>query len=228
VRFSYVSLVSVIFAVTCCSCLINGSKYIDQGEIHYNIEYPGTIGSMPKEVLPRNLVVSFKDDKILFEMLSPIGNSGILNLANPKKDIYDTYLSLFTIKYYYPAKPTEIYPGFEAMMGMEVHKTEKTSEICGFKCKHAEIRFPSDRNKIFDVWYTNEINVKNPNACTPYGEIDGVLMNFFFLIGHYELHFNAESVYKKEILDQIFERREKFVRVSREDIIKFINTMLTF
>jgi hypothetical protein len=228
VRFSYVSLVAIIFAVTFYSCSINGSKNIDQGEIHYIIDYSGTIGSMPKEILPRNLVVSFKDDKILFEMLSPIGNSGILNLANPKKDIYDTYFSLFTIKYYYPAERGEIYPGFESMMGMEVHKTEKTAVICGFNCKHTEVTFPADRKKIFDVWYTNEINVKNPNACTPFSEIDGVLMNFFFLIGPYELHFNAETVYKKEILDQTFERREKFVRVSREDIIKSINKILTF
>ena len=181
-----------------------------------------------KRSFQKILIVSFKDDKILFEMLSPIGNSGILNLSNPKKDIYDTYFSLFTLKYYYAAKKGEMYPGFEAMAGMEVHKTEKTAVICGFNCKNAEVTFPSDRAKIYDVWYTNEINVKNPNACSPFYEIDGVLMSFFFLIGHYELRFNAETVYKKDIPDEIFERREKFVRVSREDIIKFIDKMLLF
>jgi hypothetical protein len=228
VRFSYVSLIAVIFAVTCNSCLLKGSKYIDQGEIHYNIEYSGTIGSVPVEVLPKSLVVSFKDDKILFEMLSPIGNSGILNLSNPKKHINDTYFSLFTIKYYYAAKSDEIYPGFEAMDSMEIHKTGKTAVICGFNCKNAEVTFPSDRQKIYNVWYTNEIRVKNPNACTPFSEIDGVLMRFYFMIGHSELSFNAETVYKKDIPDETFERREKFVRVSREDIIRFINKMLMF
>jgi len=221
-------LIAVIFAMTCSSCLIRGSKYIDQGEIHYNIDYSGTIGSMPKDILPKSLVVSFKDDKILFEILSPIGNSGILNLSNPKRNIYDTYFSLFTIKYYYAAKRGEMYPGFEAMYGMEIRKTLKTAVICGFNCKNAEVTFPSDRQKIYDVWYTNEIRVKNPNACSPFSEIDGVLMSFFFLIGHSELSFYAETVYKKDIPDQKFERREKFVRVSREDIIRHINTMLTF
>ena len=119
-------LIAVIFAVTCYSCLTKGSKYIDEGEIHYTIDYSGTIGAMPKEILPKNLIVSFKDNKILFEMISPIGNSGILNLSNPEKDIYDTYFSLFTLKYYYAAKQGEMYPGFEAMEGMEISKTEKT------------------------------------------------------------------------------------------------------
>jgi hypothetical protein len=228
VRFTNVLLIAVIFAVTCYSCLIKGSKHISEGEIYYNIDYSSQVGAMPVDILPKNLVVSFKDDKILFEILSPIGNSGILNLSNPKEDIYDTYLSLFTLKYYYAAKKGEMYPGFEAMEGMDIHKTEKTAVICGFNCKHAQVTLPADRSKIYNVWYTEEINVKNPNACSPFNEIDGVLMNFFFLIGHYELRFNAETVYKKDIPDQKFERRDKFVSVSREEIIKFMDTMLAF
>jgi hypothetical protein len=226
VRFSYVLFIAVIFAITGYSCLIRGSKYIDQGEIHYNIEYSGTIGTIPVDVMPKNLIVAFKDNKILFEMISPIGNSGIVNLSNPKENIYDTYFSFLTIKYYYAAEKGEMYPGFEAMQGMEIHKTEKTSVICGFNCKNAEVTFPADRTKIYNVWYTNEIKVKNPNASSPFNEIDGVMMGFFFLIGHTELRFTAETVYKKDISDQMFERREKFVRVSREDLIRFINKFL--
>lgn len=219
--------IAAITAMTCNSCSTKGNKYLDQGEIHYSVDYAGAIGTFPREFLPKYLVVSFKNDKILFEMISPFGNSGILNLDNPEKNIYDTYFSLLTIKYYYPAKPGEIYPGFEAMQGIEIVKTAKTSVICGFDCNNAQITFPADREKKFDIWYTKEIRVRNPNVCTPFSEIDGVLMNFFFIIGHSELHFNAETVYKKNIPDQIFLRRENFVRVSRQEIVRFIDKMLT-
>ncbi len=219
-------LIAIIPAMTFTSCSSRGEKYIDQGEIHYNIDYIGTIGSLPKEILPRNLIVYFKHDKILFEMISPFGNSGILNLTNPEKGIYDTYLSLFTLKYYYSAEPGEILPGLESMEGMEIKKTSKTSIICGYNCKNAEVTFAKDRDKIYNIWYTDEINVKNSNASSPYHDIDGVLMSFFFLIGNAELRFDAETVYKKDIPDEVFDRREKFVRVSKEDIIKFINKMM--
>ena len=63
---------------------------------------------------------------------------------------------------------------------------------------------------------------------TPFNQIDGVLMSFFFFMGPTELHFNAETVYKKEIPDETFERRDKFKRVSKEDINKFINKMISF
>ena len=52
-------------------------------------------------------------------------------------------------------------------------------------------------------------------------------MGFFFLMGPSELHFEAETVYKKDIPDQTFERRDDYVRVSRENINKFINQMLS-
>ncbi len=227
-RLRLALFIAAIFAVICYSCSPRGTKYIDQGEIHYSIDYPAYVGSVPKEVLPKSLIVSFKDNKILFEMLSPIGYSGILTLSNPDKDIYDTYISLFTIKYYYAAQKGEMYPGFESMEGMKVTKTGKTAIICGYDCKNAEVTFPSDSLKIFEIWYTDEIRVKNPNASSPFHDIDGVLLSFFMLIGHSELHFMAETVYKKDIPDQIFERREKFVRVSREDIVKFISKMPTF
>lgn len=213
--------------MTGISCKEKGGKYISQGEIHYNIDYIGNFGPMPKEVLPKNLVVSFKNNKTLFEMISSFGNSGILNLSNPEKGIFDTYFSLFSLKYFYAVQPGEQFPGFEAMKDMSIKKTNKTSIICGFNCKNAEATIPSQGDKVYQIWYTTEIDVKDPNTATPFDQIDGVLMNFFFFLGPAELHFDAETVYKKEIPNEIFERREKFMRVSRAEIDKFINKMIS-
>lgn len=226
-RFSIVVFIAMILAMAGTSCKEKGGKYIDQGEIHYNIDYIGSFGAMPREVLPKNMIVSFKKDKILFEMVSSFGNSGIMNLANPDKDIYDTYFSLFAIKYFYAGEPGEIFPGFEAMSEMVLKKTSKTAVICGFNCKNAEVTFPSDKQKVFDIWYTTEIDIKNPNASTPFSQIEGVLMSFFFILGPSELHFEAETVYKKDIPDETFERKDKFKRVSREQINKFISKMIS-
>lgn len=225
VRFISGSFIAVIIILTANSCKNKGEKNIDQGEIHYTIEYFGNMGSM-REIMPKNMIVSFKDNKILFD-ISTFGNSGILNLTNPEEGIFDTYISLMTIRYFYAGKAGEILPGFEAMKGMEIRKTTKSGIICGFNCKSAEVTLPNDRNKKYEIWYTNEIKIKEPNASTPFREIDGVLMSFFFVIGTAEMHFTAETVYKKEISDRTFERRDKFVRISREDIDKFINKFVS-
>jgi hypothetical protein len=227
VRFISGLFIAFILALTLYSCRNKGGKNIDQGEIHYTIEYMGNVSIMPREVMPRNLIVSFKDDKILFDISAPFGNSGILNLSNPEEGIFDTYISLLSWRYFYAAKAGETHPGFEAMEGLEIKKTFRTSVICGFNCKMAEVTLPADRSKVYEVWYTTEIDVKNPNNATPFTNIDGVLMKFFFKMGPAEMHFDAETVYKKDIPDNTFERREKYLRVSREEIDKFITKMIS-
>lgn len=226
-RSRIISVVLVFFVLTFISCREKGGKNISQGEIHYNIEYGGTMGGVPKEVLPKTLVVYFKKDKILFEMVSPFGNSGIINLSNPEEGIFDTYFSLFTIKYYYAAEQGELFPGFDGMEGMELKKTEKEAQICGFNCKNAEVSFPSDRSKVISIWYTDEIDVKNSNVATPFKDIDGVLMDFFFYFGPTEVHFTAENVYSKDISDDTFARKDNFKRVTREELNKWMNKMIS-
>jgi hypothetical protein len=227
VRSGSAFLFAIIFTFIGTSCSKPGGRSLNQGEIHYDVQYEGHVTLLPKELMPRNLVVSFKNDNIIYELISPFGNSGITNLSNPSKEIHDTYLSLFTIRYFYASKPGELYPGFEAMRGLEIKKTSKSAVICGFNCKNAEVTFPFDRSKVYNVWYTDEIPVKDPNASTPFNQIDGVLMSFFFFIGRSEFHFEAQNVYKKEIPDETFDRKEKFKQVSKNDLNKFINKMVS-
>lgn len=225
-RFIYGFLVVVVFAAA-GSCKKKSGKDISEGEIHYSITYAGRTNPVPKEIMPKDLIVTFKKDNILFEIISPFGNSGIVNLSNPSEEIFDTYISIFTLKYFYAAEPGETHPGFDAMKGMEITETDNTREICGYLCKNARVSFPADRSKYYDIWYTDGIDVKNPNISTPYSDIDGVLMSFVFIIGGSELHFMAENVYSKDIADERFSRREKFSRISRDDINRFIARMIS-
>lgn len=225
-RFRNLLLFAGLIVLTNYSCREKGGKYISEGEIYYTIDYSGSTGSFSRDLMPRNLVVSFKNDKILFEILAPIGNSGIVNLVNPERQIYDTYINMLGTKYFYAGRPGEIHPGFGSMEGMELKKTNKTTVLCGYNCKNAEVTFPSDRDKKYDIWYTDEIKVKNSNLSTPFREVDGVLMSFFFIMGKSQMRFEAETVYKKDIPDKSFERRPKFKLISREDMDKIITDMV--
>ena len=226
----YGTILIAFFVITLIgfSCKNRGDKGISEGEVHYSIEYKGTMGGVPKEALPKTLIVYFKKNKVLFEMLSIIGSSGIVNLSNPEDKIYDTYFNFFALKYYYEAAEGELFPGFDAMEGIEIKETSKTMEICGFHCKNAEITLPSDRNKIMDIWYTNEIDVKNSNLGTPFQEIEGIMMDFFLYISDAEVHFVAENVYNTTINDSKFARRQNYKKVAKEEINMFINKMISF
>lgn len=224
-RYSLVLCIAGIFAMAGFSCKRDGTASLNQGEIHYGISYIGAF-AFPTEALPSDLVISFKKDKMLFEMLG-WGKSGIVTLANHEDGIYDTYYSLFGFKkLYYPGKENEIFPGFESMRQMNIKKTELTKDICGFKCKNAIVTFDWKPGKFYDIWYTDDIRVRKPNASTPFKDIDGVLMSFFFIMGKTEFHFSCENVYRKEIPDEVFKRKRSYTRVSKENMSKAMNGML--
>lgn len=226
-RFLRLSFIAGLLILIIYSCKERGGKNIEQGEIHFTIEYLKNSGSLADDLKPRNLVVSFKDDKILFEILAPIGNQGITNIINPEKNIFDTYINLFGGRFYYSGNPGELHPGLASMEGAQIKKTTKTSVICGYNCKNAQVTFPFDRSKVYDFWYTEEIKVKNSNVSTPFSEIDGVLMSFYYLLGGSEMKFEAETVFDKEITEKSFERKPKYKLVSKVAMDNLITKMVS-
>ncbi len=198
-----------------------------EGEIFYSINYIKNPSSMPLEFLPRELVIAFKDDKIFSELKAPFGNSGISSVTNPKENIYDTYLNMLSFKYFYEGTQEEIQPGFSAMEGITFRETGKESKICGFNCRELETVIPGSDSLRY-IWYTDEINVKNPNSLTPYREIGGVLMEFFYVIGEAELAFTADEVLVKEIADKNFEKRTNYKKLSRDYLDSLIRKMIAY
>jgi len=224
VRISSLSiLIAAIIALPLISsCKGRRMKDINQGEIHYSITYGGPEGSIPRELMPKTLIVSFKDDKILFDITSPIGNTGIANLANHNENLYDTYINMMGGRFFYAGVPDETAPGLKAMEGMQIQETGNSDNIMGYNCTHATVTLPSMPDSVFDIWYTDEIDIKQPNVSNPFSEIDGVLMKFFFFMGEREFIFEAEAVYSKDIPDKVFLRRERYRRVSKEVMDDYI------
>ncbi|MBE0675429.1 MAG: hypothetical protein IH591_12280 [Bacteroidales bacterium] len=215
-------LVPVLTILIVSSCRSTDMKDIDQGEIHYSITYGGPSGSIPIELMPKTLIVSFKKDKILFDISSPIGNTGIANLANHEEGIYDTYISMFSGRFFYEGIADEVPPGMMSMEGMKINKTGRKAEIMGFNCEHAEVILPSMPDSVFEIWFTDELDITKPNAATPFREIEGVLLKFFFFMGEREFVFEAEGIYRKEIPEKVFQRREKYRRIPKENMDEYI------
>lgn len=198
-----------------------------EGEIFYSINYIKNSSSLPKEFLPKELVISFKGDMIYSMLKAPFGNSGISTITNPKESIYDTYLNMFAFRYYYEGSDAEIQPGFSSMAGITFHETGKKSEICGFKCNQLEVKIPGS-DTVRYVWYTNEINVTGANLLTPYREIDGILMDFFYIMGSAEMSFTADEVIVKEISEKTFEKKKNYKKVSRDYLDSLIRKMISY
>jgi hypothetical protein len=198
-----------------------------EGEIYYNIKYVNNPSSFSSDFLPKELVISFRNDLIATELKAPFGNSGISSIVNPKKHIYDTYLNLLSFKYYCEGTPRDLQPGFSAMEGMTLDETGRKSVICGLNCRQVRVTLPGSKTTRY-IWYTDEIKVVQPNRLTPYKDIDGVLMDFFYIIGKAELQFTADEVFAREIPDKTFEAKKNYKKVTRSFLDSLIQKMIAF
>jgi hypothetical protein len=224
-------LPSVSFLVTLlllASCRgENVYKNMKEGEIYYNIKYVSNPSSLPTDFLPRELVIAFRHDLISTSLKTPIGNSGVTTVVNPKENIYDTYLNILSFKYYFEGNYRDIQPGFDSMEGITIHDTGRRSVICGFNCKQARVNLPDKKTTRY-IWYTTEIKAENPNRMTPYREVEGVLMDFFYIIGDAELQFTADEVLVKQIPDKEFEKKKNYRKVSSKYLDTLILKMISF
>ena len=222
------SIALIMLILVLASCKGESTyKNMREGEIYYNIKYISNPSSLSADLLPKELVISFRNDLFNTALRTPFGNSGITTVINPKENIFDTYLNILSFKYYYEGNSKDMQPGFSSMKGMTVDDTGRKSVICGFNCRQARVEFPESKTTRY-IWYTNEIRAENPNRMTPYREIDGVLMDFFYIIGEAEMQFTADEVLVKQIPDKEFEKKKNYKEVTSKYLDALILKMISF
>lgn len=177
------------------------------------------------DLMPNSMVVKFKENKSLMEITAPIGNNGIFNLIDPKNNTMSTYVRFLNIKYYYQGETGPSPPGVDPMNDMKLEKTGDIDVISGLNCKHVLAKLPG-YDQPFDVWYTNEIDIEDPNNSTPFRDIDGVLLKFFYKMGDMIIEFEATNVYERSIPEKDFNQTDKFLRISREDMDIIISKLM--
>ncbi|MEZ5010528.1 MAG: hypothetical protein R2744_02305 [Bacteroidales bacterium] len=206
-------------------CKNDSVKHIDEGEIHYNLTYIGRVGTVSEAMLPNSMVVKFKNNKILMEIMTPIGNNGIFNIIDPEQEKVETFIRLLGMRFYYSGVYGEVPPGIDPMEDMVIVKTGKKKDVFGLECLNAVATIPST-GYTYDLWYTDKISIDNPNQSTPYKDIEGVLVSFFYRMGDMIVEFDADGLYKKTIPDKDFITDEKYRKINREDMDSIISKMM--
>lgn len=220
---SYITLpativLAILFFAACREDVPEPQKETSKNEgiIHFKLEYPfiDTSQTLLQSVAPRKLDFYIKDHKFtskisrgkLFCMLmigKPLDDQLSLGLEFGTENIMTT-LTSEEIKHFRDHQPR-----------LTFEHTEETKTMAGFLCKKSIATYQTDSTKrSFDVWYTEEIQLKNCNWFTPYNEINGMLMDYEFEQYGLRMHIIAQSFEQKKINDAEFEVDNKFKIIS--------------
>jgi hypothetical protein len=136
-----------------------------------------------------------------------------------------TLLKVWDKYYVFKGRRDEMMCCFDPMEDMKISETSETKTIAGFICKKVIVSIPSTHSS-FDVYYTEDIDLRHPNVTNPYKKINGVLMEFELILSGVRMRLTADNY--QPLPDKPFkdDLPEKMKEISSEQMIQLMSRLM--
>jgi hypothetical protein len=199
---NFVLLICLLAGVLGCSEKEHEGIY-KQGRIDYKITYLNAEnGSFDPSLLPKKMVLEFNEKFCTNTIDGFMGFFRLGNFTYFGKKKSTTFLKVLDKNYVFYGERQELMCCFDTFEDMTIVTDTTTKYIAGLKSYRAKATIPSTGD-VFEIFYTNDINLDHPNITNPYLDLDGVLTDFVLFMGPYKMRFEAQkfdpSVMPKEM-----------------------------
>jgi len=216
------------FACVFGSCKqFTDTKFISEGTIEYNITYLESEDNAMKDVMPKTMTLIFKDDKMAIDLTGGFGLFKATWVSDFDKRSFLQMVKIMNQKFAIMLDSNTVNEMNDKLPKLKVEFLDDTKKIANYHCKHAKINFENPKYPSFDIYYTNEINIKNPNWSTQFKAIDGVMLEYQMKRYNIEMKFTAKKIIsaKDEPIDNtIFERPADYKLISREHMDELLSS----
>ncbi len=216
-----VSLVLLLLMVG--SCGQDDEKVVAEGVIVYAASVVDQSNPMAS-MAPSKMTIKFKDNKSSAEMSAGMGLFTTCFISNPSTKTLTQLVKLLNKKFSLVLDHPAIVKENEAYK-FELTPCKETKLIAGYKCEKAHIKMLDESGSEFDVFYTKDLAIENPNFANPFHMIDGVLMEYQMKKFGLEMKFTAKSVKKEDVDDSEFELPAEFKPISAEEMATLFESL---
>ena len=214
IAFFVIAVLTFVFS----GCDELGILKIKEGEITYKVSYPGQEDNMMTAIMPTKMSLKFKKDKTISEINAGMGLFYMCLITNPENKTLIQQVKVLSEQKGITFSEADLKKILSQEPKMKIELKNETKEIAGYKCKKASIFFPDEERESFDIFYTKQIQITNPNWYNQFSQIDGVILEYQVKRWGIETRFEAISVEKKQIDEKIFEPSSEYRAVSQEEI----------
>jgi hypothetical protein len=208
------------------SCDSNDFKNQPQGVIEYSVAYISNKSGIPTNFLPKKAILKFKAHKSITSIDGFMGMFCFSNICDFRKYTNTMILKVMDKKYFYPGSKYEPPFFFDSIKNINIEFVNETKIIAGLLCKKAIISYKNPNQTPLEVYYTEQIRIKNPNKSTPFNQINGVLIQFNIQMSNIEMHLLATRYHNENISDELFKIPKEYRKVSREKMAGVLTKLL--
>jgi GLPGLI family protein len=221
--FTYVIKYLAFFIVAVTTFVLSGCDHLGilklkEGEITFKVSYPGQEDNMMTAIMPNKMSLKFKKDKTISEFNAGMGLFYMCLITNPENKTLTQQVKVLSEQKGITFSEEDLKKILKEEPKMKIELKSETKEIAGYKCKKATVTFPDEEREPFDIFYTKQIQIKNPNWYNQFNQIDGVILEYQVKRWGIETRFEAVSVEKKEVDEKLFLPSPEYRLVSQQEI----------
>jgi len=191
------------------------------GVISFNIAFEGReLEPTEKAQMPTEIKTYYKDNMIRTDQISAMGS--VSSISNTETNESTVLFDMMGQKMAVKSTKKEFDESIKDLK-YEVTFTDETKTILGYKCKKAVVK--DDKGTEMIVYYTEDINIKNPNANNPaFMGIKGVALEYTQPTADEELtlHLTAKEVKKSKVKKTMFAVPSGYKVITKEEFKSMI------
>ena len=198
-----------------------GNVVISEGTISYDISYPGRVeGGLLDGVLPKEMKMEFQN----FRYVNTISAAGMFEtkLITNCKDKTVTFTFNFGPKKIYAVMSEQTADSLmhEQFKIPTLFDVPGTDMVAGYRCNRTFAVFDElEEGPDFEIKFTDDIQIKQPNWCNQFSDLDAVLLEYELKQYGLRLKLKANAVEEGSIQESSFEIPAGFKQVSIEEMV---------
>lgn len=190
---------------------------INEGVIEYALTFPdydpdGLMAGM----LPERTTLTFADGKQLAELSAGMGIFRTHMVADNEAQVLDYHLSLMSKKMMSHLLPRDLEAIHDGTPKPFLLFTNDVDSIAGFPCKRVVAIFDRIDLPEVEIWYTEEIDMDDPNWFGPFADVPGVMLSYEMVQYGLRMRLDAVSITPSEVDRSKFQGRPEYEQVVPE------------
>lgn len=173
---------------------------ISAGVIEYALSFPDQDpNGLMAGMLPEKTTLTFNENQQLAELSAGMGVFRTSMMVNNEQRRMDYHLSVLSKKLVSNLQEKDMAMFNKEEKAMVLLLTDETDTIAGYPCKKAIAIYDAVDQPEIELWYTDRIEVKDPNWFGPYKDIPGVLLRYSIVQYGMRMHLDATSITPGEV-----------------------------
>ena len=224
--------INKIFLIIIISLLFNQCdkeiKGISEGEIYYDISYPCLEKNHESMLflLPKKMIMSFKDNHYKNDFIFPTESSSLGIINNCESKSVNLIFGLGNNKKYTTLDSNSIFYLLDDLPNYIIQSSEEDSfNYLGLSCQKIKLKSLTN-DSVYEIITSKDINISNVNWCTPFNEIEDVLLEYSVLQYGMEMHLKATKI-KLQNNIKSYNMEEGFIFLESKKYLSEIKSMLS-